>query len=68
EKFIPPQPRNVDKPMINGNWITSYGIHDILFYVDRNDPLGPIPTHPENDPQYYNWEAGVINWLKGFSE
>ncbi|MER3581409.1 MAG: hypothetical protein C4347_00985 [Patescibacteria group bacterium] len=68
EKFIPPQPRNVDKPMLNGNWITSYGIHDILFYVDRNDPLGPIPTHPENDPQYYNWEAGVINWLKGFSE
>jgi membrane carboxypeptidase/penicillin-binding protein PbpC len=46
EKFIPPEERVVDKPMLNGSWISSYGIHDILFYVDRKNPLGPIPEDP----------------------
>ena len=40
-----------------------YGtIHNILHYVDRNDPLGPYPSNPANDPQYRNWEYSVQNW------
>lgn len=40
-----------------------YGnIHNILHYVDRNDPLGPYPSNPAADPQYRNWEYGVQNW------
>ncbi len=60
------------KPMINGDyiWKPSIGgavypqIHSILFYVDKNDPLGPFPENPQNDSQYQNWEASVQNWAK----
>jgi penicillin-binding protein 1C len=67
-KFDPPEKREVNKPMLNGEWITPYGIHDILFYVDRFDPLGPIPLNPEKDPQFLLWEEGVQNWLRSFGE
>lgn len=38
--------------------------HNILHYVDKNDPLGPIPTNPENDPYYSAWEEPVAKWAK----
>ena len=38
--------------------------HSILYYVDKNDPLGPKPDHPENDPQFVGWEKGVADWYK----
>jgi penicillin-binding protein 1C len=62
EKFVPPEERVVDKPMLNGSWVSSYGIHDILFYVDRKNPLGPIPEDPYQDPQYILWEKAVQRW------
>lgn len=37
-------------------------IHSILHYVDKNNPLGPDPTNPNNDPQYENWEYAVQEW------
>jgi penicillin-binding protein 1A len=37
--------------------------HSLLYYVDRKNPLGPAPIHPENDGQFQNWEFGVRNWL-----
>jgi penicillin-binding protein 1C len=67
EKFIPPEERIVDKPMLNGFWISSYGIHNILFYVDRKNPLGPIPEDPYQDPQYILWEKAVQKWY-GYSQ
>jgi penicillin-binding protein 1C len=67
EKFIPPEERIVDKPMLNGFWISSYGIHNILFYVDRKNPLGPIPEDPYQDPQYILWEKAVQRWY-GYSQ
>lgn len=36
--------------------------HDILFYVDREDPRGPIPDKPDRDSQYKNWEKGVKDY------
>lgn len=36
--------------------------HSILYYVDRNDPLGPIPKKPQDDPQFKYWEEGVQKW------
>jgi len=39
--------------------VTVSNAHSILFYVDRNDPLGPEPKNPENDPQFKQWEEGV---------
>jgi len=41
--------------------ITS-GIHNILHYVDKRNPLGPYPSNPANDPQYNNWEWAVQKW------
>jgi 1A family penicillin-binding protein len=37
-------------------------IHSILHYVDRNNPSGPAPINPSNDPQYENWEYAVQAW------
>ena len=62
--FPEPYKINIDKPMLNGFFISSYGIHNILFYVDRNNPLGPIPSKPYNDPQYVIWENSLQTWLK----
>ncbi len=45
--------------------------HNILHYIDRNDILGNPPEDPEkNNPQYNNWEEGLISWIRknpGFS-
>lgn len=38
--------------------------HDILYYVDKSDPRGPIPEKPSKDPQYKEWEKGVENWYE----
>ncbi|MFA5651744.1 MAG: PBP1A family penicillin-binding protein [Candidatus Paceibacterota bacterium] len=38
-------------------------IHSILYWVDKNDPLGPAPINPENDSQFLAWEFSVQNWL-----
>lgn len=42
--------------------ISTGAIHDILYYVDKDNPRGPIPENPQNDPQFSNWEAGVKAW------
>jgi len=39
-------------------------VHDILYYVNKNDPRGDAPKNPSSDPQYDNWEKGVQSWLK----
>jgi len=36
--------------------------HDILFYINREDPRGPIPDKPDRDSQYKNWEKGVKDY------
>lgn len=41
-----------------------YEIHDILYYVKKDDPCGDYPQNPSDDPQYKNWEKGVKEWLK----
>ncbi len=38
--------------------------HSILYYLDKNDPRGDAPKHPEDDPQFKNWEKAVQNYLK----
>jgi 1A family penicillin-binding protein len=39
------------------------GVHSILYWVDKNDPLGPPPADPTRDGQFANWEYGVQKWL-----
>lgn len=38
--------------------------HEILQYIKKDDPRGPVPEHPETDPQYYGWEKGVEDWIQ----
>lgn len=37
-------------------------IHSILYWVDKKNPLGPPPEHPEQDPQFVLWETAVQKW------
>ncbi len=37
-------------------------VHNILHYVDKNNPLGPNPQNPTQDQQYNNWEWAVQAW------
>jgi len=41
-----------------------YNNHCILYYIDKDNPLGQAPTNPASDPQFNNWESAVINWAK----
>lgn len=44
--------------------------HSILYYLDKDDPRGDQPEHPDQDPQFKGWEKAVRNWLgdqKGMS-
>jgi hypothetical protein len=38
-------------------------VHSILQWVDKRDPLGPVPANPSQDSQYNNWEYAVRNWF-----
>jgi membrane peptidoglycan carboxypeptidase len=70
EPFASADPLTSSKPMLNGQHIATYQsagglyrqIHDILYYVDKRNPLGPQPTHPETDSQFASWEQGVLGW------
>lgn len=39
-------------------------IHDILYYVNKDDPRGDAPKDPKSDSQYKNWESGLQKWIK----
>ncbi|MBI2635091.1 MAG: penicillin-binding protein [Parcubacteria group bacterium] len=39
-------------------------IHEILYWVNKNDPQGNTYPNIENDSQYKNWENSLQNWLK----
>ena len=38
-------------------------VHNILYWVNKNDPLGANPTEPEKDPQFNLWEYSVRKWV-----
>ncbi|PIT97020.1 hypothetical protein COT77_03700, partial [Candidatus Berkelbacteria bacterium CG10_big_fil_rev_8_21_14_0_10_41_12] len=72
ESFNEPEVVEEIKLMLNGQFIVQENnqptTHSILYFVDKNDPLGPIPSYPENDPQFKNWEQGVKLWLLNHPE
>lgn len=37
-------------------------VHDILYWVDKSNPQGPVPSNPGNDPQFHLWEPPVQTW------
>lgn len=67
ESFTPDQYVDSPKPMLNGHYVgqTASGpqIHSILYWVNKQDPLGPLPQDPASDPQYQHWEYSTQAWL-----
>lgn len=54
-------------PMLQGNWYTPDAEgkvvpHDLLYWTDKNNPQGPPPINPSQDPQFAYWEYGVSAW------
>jgi 1A family penicillin-binding protein len=68
--FVPPAPdpqQSSLPPVLSGNWNTdsTQGIHDILYWVQRDNPRAGKPLNPASDPQFAYWEAGVQAWIAG---
>jgi 1A family penicillin-binding protein len=36
--------------------------HTILYYINKNDPRGPEPKNPSDDPQFDLWESRIQAW------
>lgn len=74
EEFEKPESQPEPKPILAGQWkimgtttpgtITKPEIHDILYWVNKDDPLGPQPENPALDPQFRSWEWVVQKWAK----
>lgn len=41
---------------------TYYIPHSILYYLDKEDPMGDTPSNPAQDPQFENWERAIQLW------
>jgi 1A family penicillin-binding protein len=39
------------------------GVHTILYWIDKNNPRGPMPSNPGADSQFKNWEYAVRKWV-----
>ena len=63
EEFPKPEIPIREKPILNGQFIINNEIHSILYYIDKNNPLGPAPIDPRIDPQFINWETSVQYWV-----
>jgi len=59
ETFNKPDPIITDKPILNGQ----RQIHEILYWLNKDDPQGAPPEKPDSDPQFKNWETALRNWL-----
>lgn len=68
DTFVPPAPDpeldSLPGPL-RGNWNSnpSGGVHDILYWVDKNNPRGGKPAYPLGDPQFVRWEYSVQLWV-----
>jgi 1A family penicillin-binding protein len=63
----PPSFSSVTKPILRGEWQSINGtstVHSILHWVDKDNPQGLPPEHPEEDPQYELWEEPVQKWAE----
>lgn len=69
EPFIPPSPESSSEtlpPVLRGQWNTnpSQGVHEILYWVNKNDPRASVDRVPANptDAQLNHWEYPVSLW------
>lgn len=48
-------PEETKKELVPGN------VHSTLYWINRDDIMGPIPG-PQTNQQYINWETATQNW------
>ena len=66
--FAEPDPiPNTVPPMLQGDWQIpdangNVVPHDLLYWTDKNNPQGPPPADPSQDPQFAYWEYGLSAW------
>lgn len=70
ENFTPPAPDPDQASLLaplRGDWNgnPSQGVHDILYWVNKDDPRGPAPANPFADQQTAYWEYPVQLWARG---
>lgn len=51
---------NTPKETLQEKIVTN--VHSILYWVDKNDILGPAPTNPASDSEFNHFEVPVQNW------
>jgi len=51
---------NTPKETVEEKVVTN--VHSILYWVDKNNILGPAPSNPYNDPQFNHFEIPVQTW------
>lgn len=61
ENFTKPDPIENKNPILLGQLPSDNPPHSILYYIDRNNPLGPPPQNP--DPMLLFWDDAIKNWL-----
>ncbi len=44
--------------------ILTVNAHSILYWLDKNNPLGPAPYNPEADQQFRLWDYPVQMWFR----
>jgi 1A family penicillin-binding protein len=64
------------KPVLRGVWqgelstvqngieYVTQSVHEILNWVNKDNPTGPIPADPAQDSQYAYWEYPVRQWAQ----
>ncbi len=66
ETFKRPDPIDPNlKPILRGVWQGDQGsgVHSILYWVDKDNPKGPPPANPQQDPQFTLWETPIQAWV-----
>lgn len=65
--FVPSSPdpdfESLPAPL-RGEWNANLagGVHEILHWVDKDNPRGSAPANPASDPQYRYWEYPLQVW------
>lgn len=68
--FTPPAPDTAGDslaPVLRGEWNTNpaQGIHDILYWVNKDSPRSGQPSNPYADPQTAYWDYPISLWASG---
>lgn len=58
----PPALRGVSYVTMPDGSISS---HSLLYWTNKQNPLGPAPFNPASDPQFYHWEFPIQIWQAG---